>query len=160
MDAFDIISMKVILETKFMPLDPQELARNCFVEVMPDFPKRVSKGDFVVAGRDFGCGHGLHWEGPIAMRCLGISAVLAESFARDYYRTSWNSGVPLIECGGVTRKVMDSDRLRVDMKAGIITNLTTGEVLQGQPAPPLLMDIQEAGGLSHYVKDRLASPKT
>lgn len=159
LDAFDIVSMRVILETKFKPLDPQELGSHCFVDVIPDFPKKVKKGDFVVAGRDFGCGHGLHWEGPIAMKALGVSAVIAESFARDYYRTSWNFGVPLLTCKGISEGVAQGDVLNVDMKAGVVRNLTSGKTLQADPAPPLLMEIQEAGGLTNYVKSRTGAAR-
>jgi len=154
-DSDSIIPMEVIRTFKFKHLDPHELTKHCFATLDPEFPKKVEKGDVIVAGRNFGCGHGLHWEGPIALKALGISVIVAESFARDFYRTAINFGLPLLPCKDVSKKVDQGDHLEVNLKTGEVKNLATGIALKTDAFPNQLMGIIEAGDIKAFLKKTL-----
>lgn len=154
-DSDNIIPMEIIRIFKFKPLDPKELVKHCCVSLYPQFPKKVEEGDVIVAGRNFGCGHGLHWEGPIALKTLGISVIVAESFARDFYRTAINFGLPLLPCKDVSDNVNQGDNVEVNLTTGEVKDLTTGVTLKTDSFPRQLTGIIEAGDIKAYLKKTL-----
>jgi len=121
------IDTDVIIPYKYKArtLDPQELGAHCMEGLDPEFPRKISKGDFIVAGENFGCGSSRE-QAPIAIKSCGISAVIAESFARIFFRNAINIGLPVLECVEVTREVNEGDVLEVDLENGVVTNLATG----------------------------------
>ncbi|MFC1988277.1 3-isopropylmalate dehydratase [Chloroflexota bacterium] len=135
------------------PIPDELLAKYCMTGIDPDFPKKVKKGDFIVAGRNFGYGHD-HYDACGAIRGAGISAVLCESSTIIFQRNSIHNAVPVIVCEGITKKTKEGDELEVDLIAGTIENVTTGDKWQFAPFPNFLMDIIEAGGLHPYIMNR------
>jgi len=117
----------------------------------PEFSKKVRKGDIIVAGKNFGCGSSRE-QAPLVLKYAGVSMVIAESFARIFYRNSFNVGLPLLICRGITKAVEEGDELEVDVSTGRIYNITRGVELRANPIPDFLMEIVESGGLSEYYK--------
>lgn len=154
-DLEEIVSMEVIRKFKYKWPTPEELAPYCLIGVDPRFPKKVKKGDILVAGGNFGCGHGLHWEGPLALKGAGFSVVVAESFGRDFYRTAINFGLSVLLCKDISEQASQGDEFEVNLKTGDVKNLTTGVLLKACPIPDLLMQILEFGGLRSFVLRRL-----
>lgn len=118
-----------------------------------EFPTRVEEGDIIVAGENFGLGSSREGA-PIAIRNAGIGAVVAESFARIFYRNCFNVGLPIVQVPGVTEHVTEGDVIRVDIEAGLVANETTGETFSIEPLPADLLEILEAGGLIAYRQAR------
>lgn len=139
---------------KYLSLtDPEEMAKHALsgVEGMEDFSSKVRSGDILIAGKNFGCGSSRE-HAPIALKYAGIAVVVAESFARIYYRNSINIGYPVLECGGLTEKIHSGDLLDVDLSSGEIRNERTGELYFAQPLSGLEKEITNAGGLIPYLK--------
>ena len=135
---------------KFKIQDPNELAKHVMEDLVPDFYKQIKKGDFLVAGRNFGCGSSRE-QAPMAIKHSGLTAVLAKSFARIFFRNSINIGLLLIECD--TDRIKADDKLSVDIKNGIITNVTKGIELKIKTLPDFMVKILNDGGLvSHFKK--------
>jgi 3-isopropylmalate/(R)-2-methylmalate dehydratase small subunit len=134
---------------KFRTLDMDELACHVMEDLDPHFTKRLKKGDFIVAGKNFGCGSSRE-QAPLALKCAGVAAVLAESFARIYFRNSINNGLPALVCD--TSGIDDGDTLEVDLATGIITNVTKGCEIESHPLPRVMLDILSEGGLVEYMK--------
>ncbi|HZK18826.1 MAG TPA: 3-isopropylmalate dehydratase small subunit [Clostridia bacterium] len=134
---------------KFKTLDMKKLAKHVMEDLDPDFYSKVTEGDFIVAGSNFGCGSSRE-QAPLAIRYAGISAVLASSFARIFYRNAINTGLPVIECD--TSQISDGDNLRVDLTKGIITNMTKGIFLQAKPLPEVMIKILNDGGLAPHFR--------
>ncbi len=134
--------------------DPAELASHCMEDVNPEFAARVAAGDFIVAGRNFGCGSSRE-HAPIAIKQAGVAAVIAASFARIFYRNAFNMGLPILESPAAAQGVASGDELAVDLETGRITNLTQGEEYQAQPIPPFMQTLLRAGGLIPYVRERM-----
>ena len=134
--------------------DPEELAKHLFESIQPDMATHVNQGDFVAAGENFGCGSSRE-HAPLALKGAGISAVIAESFARIFFRNSINIGLPLFICREIIR-ISDGDLLDIDMRDGIIHNLTKDDSYKTTPLPPFLMNIIESGGLVEYTKKLLS----
>ena len=132
--------------------DEERLAQHCMEGLDPDFNEKCSKGDFIVAGTNFGCGSSRE-HAPIALKGAGVSAVIAESFARIFYRNATNVGVPLLEAPGITDLVNDGDTISVDMENGIITS-ENGESIEFKKLPPFMLEILEQGGLIEYLKNK------
>ena len=135
--------------------DPDELAAHCMQDVDPEFVKRVARGDFIVAGRNFGCGSSRE-HAPLAIKTAGVSGVIAASFARIFYRNSLNIGLPIIESPEAAERIGANDELRLGLEAGTIEDLTTGETFDFQPLEGIAAELVEAGGLVPLVKRRLA----
>jgi len=133
-------------------IDERELAQKVFCEVRPDFARRVQKGDIIVAGENFGCGSSRE-HAPIAIKGSGASCVIAESFARIFFRNAINIGLPIIECKGIAQAVSDGDDLEVDFKTGRITNRTKKTTLQAAPLPAFVLQIVEAGGIITFLRN-------
>jgi 3-isopropylmalate/(R)-2-methylmalate dehydratase small subunit len=134
---------------KFKTLDMDELACHCMEDIDPDFAGKVQPGDFIVAGGNFGCGS-LREQAPLVIKHAGVSAVLARSFARIFFRNAINKGLPAVECD--TSGIQPGDELEVDLGAGKVTNLTRGTEVEIAPLPPVMMDILAEGGLTDYLK--------
>ena len=123
-----------------------EMAQHVLESANPEFPRKVQPGDIIVAGRNFGCSSG-RAIAPKAIRATGVGAVLAEFFARTFYRNGYEVGLPLLEAPGVHELVETGDRLRVDIGQGIVENLTSGKSLRAAPPPNFLLEMLQAGGL-------------
>ncbi|MCR4399901.1 MAG: 3-isopropylmalate dehydratase small subunit [Syntrophomonadaceae bacterium] len=134
---------------KFKTLDMKELARHVMEDLDPEFSSKVSKGDFIVAGKNFGCGSSRE-QAPLAIINADISAVLAKSFARIFYRNCINTGLPVLECD--TDLIQAGDELEVDLAAGVIHNLTSGVDIPIKPLPPVMLKILSDGGLVEHFK--------
>src|SRR6201996_2637046 len=147
----DNIPTDVLTPTHVMFKTPKEMAAFVLETVNPDFPEQVQPGDILVAGRNFGCSSGRALAAK-ALKATGVGAVVAELFARTFYRNGHEIGLPLLEAAGVHELVQDGDRVRVDIKAGTVENLTSGKSLQGKPASPFLLQMLEAGGLIPFLK--------
>lgn len=139
--------------------DPRELAKHAMESVDPTFAAKVRKGDVIIAGKNFGCGSSRE-EAPIALKAAGISAIVAESFARIFYRNSVNQGLPALTCPGVRRGFKSGDKAEVDLKRGIVQNTTTGKTFKVDPLPDFILAILRAGGLIPYLKRVGKSGKT
>jgi len=131
--------------------DPSCLASHVMENIDPEFASKVKKGDVVVAGRNFGCGSSRE-EAPIALKAAEVSAVVAESFARIFYRNSINQGLPVLTCPGVRKGFKSSDAVEVDLKGGTVRNVTSGKVFKVEPFPDFILEILRAGGLLPYLK--------
>lgn len=133
-------------------VDPLEIGRHCLCGVDPSLAGRFEAGGIVVAGRNFGCGSSRE-HAAIALRSMGASLVLAESFARIFFRNAINLGLPLIICKGITQKVEAGEVVEVDIREGVIRNLTTGEVFQGERMGDLALRILSAGGIKNIMRE-------
>lgn len=130
--------------------DPEELASHCMEDADPDFPEKVSAGDVIVGGKNFGCGSSRE-HAPIAIKAAGVSCVIAGSFARIFYRNAFNMGLPIFESPDAAAGIGTGDKVEVDPSTGTIRNVTTGKEYHAEPYPPFMMDLIEAGGLIPYL---------
>jgi 3-isopropylmalate/(R)-2-methylmalate dehydratase small subunit len=128
-----------------------EMAQHVLETANPEFPKKVRPGDILVAGRNFGCSSGRAIAAK-ALKATGLSAIVAELFSRTFYRNGHEIGLPLLEVSGVHDLVDTGDRIRVDIRAGVIENLTSGKSLRGNPPPEFLLEMVQAGGLIPLLK--------
>ena len=152
------VDTDVIIPARYLTTsDPAELASHCMEDLDETFISKVQKGDVMVAGRNFGCGSSRE-HAPIAIKASGISCVVAETFARIFYRNSINIGLPIIECPEAAQDIKDGDEVEIDFDKGSIVNLTSGKTYQGQPFPEFMQEIISADGLIQYIKNSL--PKT
>jgi 3-isopropylmalate/(R)-2-methylmalate dehydratase small subunit len=148
----DDIDTDVILPGRYLNLtDPAELAKHCMEAVDPNFSSKIKAGDIIVAGRNFGCGSSRE-NAPIAIKGAGISAVIAESFARIFYRNSINIGLPIFECREAAQSAAAGDEFEIDPAAGIIANKTKNKTFQLRPMPGFLQRLCAEGGLLPYIK--------
>jgi len=152
----DNVDTDVIIPARYLNTsDPKELAAHCMEDIDKEFVKRVKAGDVMVAGKNFGCGSSRE-HAPIAIKESGISCIIAETFARIFYRNSINIGLPILECPQAAKEIEDGDEVSVNIKSGEIANLTSGKKYQAQPFPPFMMELMEVGGLINYVKGKMA----
>jgi 3-isopropylmalate/(R)-2-methylmalate dehydratase small subunit len=134
---------------KFKTLDMNELAKHVMEDLDQDFYSKITAGDFLVAGRNFGCGSSRE-QAPLAIKYAGLSAVLAKSFARIFYRNAINTGLPVVECD--TDQIEPGDELTVDLAAGVIHNMTRGITIAVKPLPPVMLQILNDGGLAAHFR--------
>ena len=147
----DNVDTDVIIPARYLnSSDPAELAMHCMEDIDPDFIHRVHKGDIIVAEKNFGCGSSRE-HAPIAIKAAGVSCVIAETFARIFYRNAINIGLPIIECPEAAASIQAGHEVEIDFDSGVITDQTTGEHFQGQAFPPFMQKINEAGGLVNYI---------
>ena len=139
----------------FVSHKPEDLAKGCLKNIDPDFFEKMSKGGFVVAGKNFGCGSSRE-TAPVAIKAAGAIAIVAEEFARIFYRNAINIGLPVIECPGIAQHVDTGDELKVNLKTGVVYNLTKNTEYQGIAIPEYLVELIEAGGLFPLLKKRFA----
>ncbi len=143
----DNVDTDVIIPARYLNTsDKKELASHCMEDIDKDFVKKVSVGDIMVAGFNFGCGSSRE-HAPIAIKESGISLVIARSFARIFYRNSINIGLAILECPEAVDGISDGDKVEADLDAGVIYNLTTGKSFKTQPFPAFIQNIIENGGL-------------
>jgi len=131
--------------------DPVELASHLMEDVDPKFGEKIKAGDIIVGGENFGCGSSRE-HAPIAIKYAGISCVVAKSYARIFYRNSFDMGLPIFESAEAVDEADQGDELIVDSDAGTIQNLRTGKTYKIQPIPPFMAQLIEAGGLMNYIK--------
>lgn len=134
---------------KFKTLDMRELASHVMEDLDPDFARKVKPGDFIVAGKNFGCGSSRE-QAPLAIKYADVSAVLAKSFARIFYRNAINTGLPVVECD--TDRIEAGDELEVDLEKGVIRNLTQGTEIAIKPLPGVMLRILSDGGLAAHFR--------
>ncbi|MQN00770.1 MAG: 3-isopropylmalate dehydratase small subunit [Lachnospiraceae bacterium] len=147
----DNVDTDVIIPARYLnSTKPEELAQHCMEDIDRDFIKNVKKGDIIVAGKNFGCGSSRE-HAPIAIKAAGVSCVIAETFARIFYRNSINIGLPIIESKEASEKIKSGDIVSVDFDSGVVTDETTGEKFKGQAFPPFMQKLIDAGGLIKYV---------
>ena len=131
--------------------DHKELASHCMEDIDKEFVNKVKEGDIMVAGDNFGCGSSRE-HAPIAIKASGISCVIANTFARIFYRNAINIGLPILECAEASEKIQDGDEVSVDFNTGVITNITKNETYQALPFPDFIKDIMAKGGLMNSLK--------
>lgn len=131
--------------------DHKELASHCMEDIDKEFVNKVKEGDIMVAGDNFGCGSSRE-HAPIAIKASGISCVIANTFARIFYRNAINIGLPILECTEASEKIQDGDEVSVDFNTGVITNITKNETYQALPFPDFIKDIMAKGGLMNSLK--------
>ncbi len=132
--------------------DHKELASHCMEDIDKDFINKVQQGDIMVAGDNFGCGSSRE-HAPIAIKAAGIDCVIANTFARIFYRNSINIGLPIMECPEASEKIEAGDEVEVDFDSGVIRNLTKGEEYQAHPFPESIQKIIKAGGLLNSIAE-------
>jgi 3-isopropylmalate/(R)-2-methylmalate dehydratase small subunit len=151
----DNVDTDAIIPARYLNTsDPAELARHCMEDLDPEFARAVEAGDIVVAGENFGCGSSRE-HAPVALKGAGVSCVVAESFARIFYRNAINIGLPILACPEAVAGTEPGDTLTVDLTSGTIVNQRTGRTYHTAPFPPFVMEIIEAGGLVPYTRRRL-----
>ena len=150
----DNIDTDVIIPARYLnSSDPAELATHCMEDIDKEFIKKVQKGDIIVAEKNFGCGSSRE-HAPIAIKTAGVSCVIAETFARIFYRNAINIGLPIIECPKAAAEIEDGDEVEVNFDTGVITDLTKGTSYQGQAFPEFMQRIIDAEGLVNYINTR------
>lgn len=146
----DNVDTDVIIPARHLAItDAKGLAEHCMEDIDADFVKKVKEGDIIVANKNFGCGSSRE-HAPIAIKASGISCVIAETFARIFYRNAINIGLPIIECAAAAKEIEAGDEVAIDFDTGIIKNLTKGTKYQGQAFPPFMQELIQAGGLVNY----------
>jgi len=149
------VDTDVIIPARYLnTTDPKELASHCMEDIDAQFVKKVQPGDIIVAEDNFGCGSSRE-HAPIAIKASGISCVIANTFARIFYRNSLNTGLPILECPEAVAGISNGDTVEIDLEAGRITNVTTGKSWQAKPFPPFMRELIEVGGLVNYAKGKL-----
>ena len=152
----DNVDTDVIIPARYLNTpDASELAGHCMEDIDPHFADTVNRGDVIVAGRNFGCGSSRE-HAPLAIKESGIACVIAESFARIFYRNALNIALPILECPAAARAIYAADEIFVDLETGEIVNHTTGQSFRAEPFPPFMMELIAAGGLVAYLKGKNA----
>jgi 3-isopropylmalate/(R)-2-methylmalate dehydratase small subunit len=150
----DNVDTDVIIPARYLNVpDPEELAKHCMEDIDKDFANKVNKRDIIVASKNFGCGSSRE-HAPIAIKASGISCVIAETFARIFYRNSINIGLPIIECVEAAREIKAGDEVEIDFDSGKIYDKTTNKEYQGQAFPPFMQKIIKAEGLINYLNEK------
>ena len=150
----DNVDTDVIIPARYLnSSDPAELAAHCMEDIDKDFIKNVKKGDIIVADKNFGCGSSRE-HAPIAIKSAGVSCVIAETFARIFYRNAINIGLPIIECKEAAREIENGDEVSVNFDTGVITDITKNTTYQGQAFPEFMQKIIAAEGLVNYINQK------
>jgi 3-isopropylmalate/(R)-2-methylmalate dehydratase small subunit len=151
----DNVDTDVILPGKYLVLiDPKDLAKHAMAGLDPAFPEKAKKGVIVIGGKNFGCGSSRE-QAPLALKYAGVQCVLAESFARIFFRNAINIGLPVIESKGVATAVDDGDVLEVDFEAGKVQNVSKKKSLQVNKLPPFIVEILADGGLIENLRRKM-----
>jgi 3-isopropylmalate/(R)-2-methylmalate dehydratase small subunit len=150
----DNVDTDVIIPARYLnSSDPKELAAHCMEDIDKEFVGKVKTGDIMVATKNFGCGSSRE-HAPIAIKASGISCVIADTFARIFYRNAINIGLPIIECPEAANAISAGDEVEVDFDSGLITDVTTGKNFQGQAFPEFMQKIIDLGGLVNYINEK------
>lgn len=148
----DNVDTDVIIPARYLNTSsPSELAAHCMEDIDAGFSGRVSKGDIIAAGSNFGCGSSRE-HAPIAIKASGVSLVVGVSFARIFYRNAINIGLPILECSACALEADSDDILEADLDTGVLTNITKGKTYKAEPFPTFIQEIIEAGGLLEQFK--------
>jgi 3-isopropylmalate/(R)-2-methylmalate dehydratase small subunit len=147
----DNVDTDLIIPARFLNVsDVEELAKNCFADIRAGFMDMITPGDIIVAGKNFGAGSSRE-HAPLAIKGAGISVIIAESFARIFYRNALNIGLPIVESTEASRSIKEGDQVSVDLMAG---EIDTGKRFSAKPLPDFMRKIVEAGGLVEYIKKK------
>ncbi|MDR0426822.1 MAG: 3-isopropylmalate dehydratase small subunit [Clostridiales bacterium] len=147
----DNVDTDVIIPARYLnSSDPDELKKHCMEDIDKDFVDRVEPGDIIAAGKNFGCGSSRE-HAPMVIKACGVSCVIAETFARIFYRNAVNIGLPLLECKEAADAIQAGERVSVDFEAGLIKNENTGKTYRAEKYPPFMRRIMDAGGLVEYI---------
>lgn len=150
----DNVDTDVIIPARYLNVSSgEELAKYCMIDIDPDFVNNMNKGDIIVATKNFGCGSSRE-HAPIAIKAAGVSCVIAETFARIFYRNAINIGLPIIECPEAAKGIAQGDEVEVDFDSGVITNKTKGTTFQGQAFPEFMQKIIKSEGLINYINQK------
>jgi len=151
----DDINTDEILPARYLNTsDPMELAQHAMEDADPDFMKKAKPGDFIVAGKNFGCGSSRE-HAPVALKTAGLAGVIAVSFARIFYRNAFNMGLTILEAPDAAKEIEGGQEINVNFDTGEITNLTTGKRYASQPIPPFMQELLADGGLMAHIKKHL-----
>ena len=152
----DNVDTDVIIPARYLnSSDPKELAKKCMEDIDADFVNRVKTGDIIVANKNFGCGSSRE-HAPIAIKASGIACVVAETFARIFYRNAINIGLPIIECPSAAQAIKAGDEVEIDFDTGMIFDRTSGQEFKGQAFPEFMQKIIKAEGLMNYINQKEA----
>ena len=155
----DNVNTDAIIPGKYLTLlDPAELAEHAMEGLDPDFPRRARAGAIVVAGRNFGCGSSRE-QAPIALKNAGVRCVLAESFARIFYRNAINIGLPVLEAPNVRNWAVEGDMITVNLEEGKVMNLTKNQVVQALRLPGFILEIVTNGGLIEHLRRKIGESR-
>ena len=150
----DNVDTDVIIPARYLNVSSgEELAKYCMIDIDADFVNNVKEGDIIVATKNFGCGSSRE-HAPLAIKCAGISCVIASTFARIFYRNAINIGLPILECPSASTAIREGDTVSVNFDTGVITDETTGETFQAEPFPPFIQKIIRSGGLMASIQAR------
>lgn len=150
----DNVDTDAIIPARFLNVSDQDLlAKNCFVDLRPEFSKSVRQGDVIVAGNNFGCGSSRE-HAPLAIKAAGVSVVIAKSFARIFYRNAFNIGLPILESEEAVKNFEEGSPIQVDLESGEIMGGNKDTRVTAKPIPPFMREIVQAGGLVAYIRQR------
>lgn len=150
----DNVDTDVIIPARYLnSSDPAELAKHCMEDIDKDFIHKVQKGDIIVADKNFGCGSSRE-HAPIAIKAAGVSCVIAETFARIFYRNAINIGLPIIECPEASKGIKEGEQVEIDFDSGMIYNKTQNTQFKGQAFPEFMQKIIKAEGLIPYINSK------
>ena len=150
----DNVDTDVIIPARYLnSFDPQELASHAMVDIDPEFAGKVQPGDIIVARKNFGCGSSRE-HAPLCLKTAGVSCVIADTFARIFYRNAINIGLPIIECPEAAEGIDAGDQVEIDFDSGRIYNRTKCTEFQGQAFPPFMQELISAGGLVNYINSK------
>ena len=150
----DNVDTDVIIPARYLnSSDPAELATHCMEDIDKEFVGKVNKGDIIVAAKNFGCGSSRE-HAPIAIKAAGVSCVIAETFARIFYRNAIYIGLPIVECPEAAAAIEAGDEVEVNFDSGVITDVTKGTTYQGQAFPEFMQKIIAAEGLVNYINQK------
>ncbi|HPS93084.1 MAG TPA: 3-isopropylmalate dehydratase small subunit [Deltaproteobacteria bacterium] len=150
----DDIDTDAIIPARYLNTsDPGELKKHCMEDADPQFPMKVKPGDIIVAGKNFGCGSSRE-HAPISIKAVGVSCVIASSFARIFFRNSFNMGLPIFESDEASRAIGQGDLVEVDASTGLIRDLTTGGEFTARPIPAFMQELIADGGLIEHIRKR------
>ena len=148
----DNVDTDVIIPARYLNATTgEELAKHCMEDIDKEFIHKVQPGDIIVAEKNFGCGSSRE-HAPLAIKCAGVSCVIAETFARIFYRNAINIGLAILECEEASDKIQDGDEVAIDFDTGIITNVTRNETYQALPFPDFIKEIIAKGGLLNSIR--------
>jgi 3-isopropylmalate/(R)-2-methylmalate dehydratase small subunit len=152
----DNVNTDEIIPARYLnTIDVKELASHCMEDADPHFVKKISAGDIIVAGDNFGCGSSRE-HAPIAIKAAGLSCVIAKSFARIFFRNAINIGLPIFECPEAAEQIREGDAVEINIAGGEILNHTSKKRFKFEPFPPEMQEIIKAGGLMNFVKQKMA----
>jgi len=156
----DNVDTDAIIPARYLNTTSEtELAAHCMEDIDPSFAREVKAGDIIVAGRNFGCGSSRE-HAPVAIKASGVACVIAETFARIFFRNAINIGLPILECPEAVQATEAGQTLEVDLAKGIIRNLDTGQEFRAVPYPDFMLAIIDAGGLIEYTRRKLQQARS